>query len=150
MLVKSCIKRDFHFSFPTRIRSYSGLFWFLLVNRAHGNRHRKHRGQDMTAFQDLLPRAKSHRYCSAISNSRLTLFLFNETALFCVNQKRIPCIQTHAAPVQRFFQEIFPHAVCMYAVKLIATQSLPLCTSMRPRSQLLDLQKHFSNLTGSE
>ena len=49
MLVKFCIKCAFHFSFLTRIRSYSALFWFdITVTGVDIDT-----GQDMTGFQDF-------------------------------------------------------------------------------------------------
>ena len=55
-LVKFCIKYDFHFSFPTRVPLYSELFWFYITHTGIDI----DTGQDMTSFQDFLPRAESH------------------------------------------------------------------------------------------
>ena len=56
MPVKFCMRRDFHFSLPTRVRSYSELFWFYITHTGIDI----DTGQGMTGFQDFLPTTESH------------------------------------------------------------------------------------------
>ena len=53
MLIKSCIKCDFHFSFPTRIRSYFQLFWFHIARTGVDI----DMGQVMTGLQDFITKS---------------------------------------------------------------------------------------------
>ena len=77
MLVESCIKCDFHFLFPTGIRSNSELSWVYIACTGID----VDPGQDTTGFRIWLPEARTRRYRSAVSN---TWQKYQRNLVFCL------------------------------------------------------------------